>query len=245
MAGNTAAKETCLYGPWIKVRGKGIVRSNTTIDMLSEADDYNTDGLIETGGVYSTFFDSSTNYYASESPAPPDYNYSKFYSMTTSSKTTISTSGNLVASSGVYKIDGNYTITSGKIPGTYSTATFNQIVFVNGDMTISSNIKVANSSTALFIVKGNVKISKNVTETSIGIISDGTISTAYDLAEGDYCSTLTLKGIFTANKFLFTRTLQGTKNDQYPSEDITYEPKYAIKLVDYMGSNSIKWVSSD
>jgi hypothetical protein len=245
MAGNIAEKETCLYGPWIKVRGKGVVRSNTTIDMLSEAEDYNTDGLIETGGVYSSFFDSSTHYYAPEAQNPPDYNYDKFYAMTTSSKTTIATSGNLVSSSGVYKINGDYTITSGKIPSNYGSATFNQIVFVNGKLRISNNVKVANSSTALFIVKGNVEISKNTTEISVGIISDGTISTAYDLPEGEYCTTLTAKGIFIADKFLFTRTLQGTKNDQYPSEDITYEPKYTIKLADYMGLNAVKWISSD
>ncbi|MFH1899177.1 MAG: hypothetical protein ABIJ82_01740 [Patescibacteria group bacterium] len=245
MAGNTAEKDMCINGPWIKVRGKGIVRSDSTIDMLSEAEDYNTDGLIETSGMYSSFFDSSTHYHAAEAPAPPDYDYDKFSAITTSSKTTISTSGNLVSSSGVYKIDGNYTVTSGKIPGNYGSATFNQIVFVNGNLRISNNIKVANGSTALFIVKGDVEISKNVGEISVGIISNGTISTAYNITEGEFCSTLVMKGIFIANKFLFTRTLQGTKNDKYPSEDITYEPKYAIKLVDYMGLNAIKWLSSD
>lgn len=245
MAGNTAEKDMCINGPWIKVRGQGIVRSDSTIDMLSEAEDYNTDGLIETSGMYSSFFDSSTHYYAAEAPTPPDYDYDKFSAMTTSSKTTISTSGNLASSSGVYKIDGNYVVTSGKIPSNYGSATFNQIVFVDGDLRISNNIKVASGSTALFIVKGNVEISKNVDKISVGIISNGTISTAYDITEGEFCSTLVMKGIYIANKFLFTRTLQGTKNDKYPSEDITYEPKYAIKLVDYMGLNAIKWLSSD
>lgn len=245
MAGNTAEKDMCINGPWIKVRGKGIVRSDSTIDMLSETEDYNTDGLIETGGMYSSFFDSSTHYFAAEVSPPPNYDYDKFSAMTTSSKTTISTSGNLVSSSGVYKIDGNYTITSGKIPGNYDSATFNQIIFVNGNLRVSNNIKVANSSTALFIVKGNIEISKNVTEISVGIISDGTISTAYDITEGEFCTTLVMRGIFVANKFIFSRTLQGTKNEKYPSDDITYEPKYAIKLADYMGLNAIKWVSSD
>jgi hypothetical protein len=245
MAGNTSTKDMCINGPWIKVRGKGIVRSNTDIDMIAEATDDNTDGLIETGGVSTSFFTSTTDWNVSNSTSPTEYNYDKFSSLTTNSKTQISTSGNLVSSSGVYKIDGDYEITSGKIPSNYATATFNQIVFVNGRLRISNNVQVANGSTALFIVKGNVEIAKAVTTVRVGIVSDATFNTAYDIAEGEGVSALTMRGTFTANKFLFQRTLLGTQNQWNPSEDITYEPKYAIQLTNYIGTNAIKWVSSD
>jgi hypothetical protein len=245
MAGNVATKDMCINGPWIKLRGKGVARSNTDIDMIAEAADDNTDGLIETGGASTSFFTSSTNWNVPNSKSPTDYGYDKLSSLITDSKTQISTSGNLVASSGVYKIDGDYEITSGKIPGSYGTATFNQIVFVNGKLRITNNIQVANGSTALFIVKGGVEIAKAVTVVRIGIISDSTLNTAYDITEGEGVPALTMRGTFTANKFMFQRTLLGTQNEWNPSEDITYEPKYAIKLTDYIGTNAIRWISSD
>jgi len=245
MAGNNASKDICINGPWIKVRGKGIVGTSNIIDMVSEAVDYNTDGLIETGGDSSNFFDSSAHLHFRESPAPPDYNYDNLSALSTGSKITISTSGDLVSSSGVYKVDGNYEITSHKIPGNYDEASFNQIVFINGDLKISSDIKVASGSTALFIVKGKVEIQKNVTDMEIGLIADGRIYTAYNITEGEHSSTLILKGVFICNKFVFQRTLQGTQNEYYPSEDFTYEPKYVVKLGEYLGKNAVKWVYSD
>ncbi|MDC0449206.1 hypothetical protein OAL67_01205, partial [bacterium] len=56
LAGNSAAKDYCLNGPWIEVRGEGIVRANQNIDMLSEPEEDNTDGLIELGGNSVNFF---------------------------------------------------------------------------------------------------------------------------------------------------------------------------------------------
>lgn len=245
LAGNFSVKDMCINGPWIKVRGKGIVRANNDIDMISEAYEDNTDGLVETGGPSINFFNSSADLYINNSVNPPDYDYNKFFGMTTSSKTQISTSGNLVSSSGVYYINGDYTITSQRVPNNYSSATFNQIVFVNGRLRISSALQVGNSSTALFIVKGDVEISKSTTTVKAGIIADGTINTAYDITEGESSSALTMNGIFIADKIKFQRTLQGTHNEKYPSDEITYEPKYALKLNSYLGTNNVRWLSSE
>jgi len=245
MAGNSAMKDMCINGPWIKVRGGGTVRANQNIDMISEAYEDNTDGLIEVGGNSIDFFDSSKGLHITLTSAPPKYDYDKLFGITTSSKTQISTAGNLVPSSGIYYVNENYEITGSKTPSNYDTNTFNQIVFVNGNLRISDNIGVSNLSTALFIVKGNVEIDKSVTSLKIGLFSDGTIYTAYDIEEGEECKALIMKGVFTADKINFQRTLQGTQNEKNPSEDITYEPKYITKLSDYIGVNSIKWMYSD
>jgi len=245
MAGNSAMKDMCINGPWIKVRGGGTVRANQNIDMISEAYEDNTDGLIEVGGNSIDFFDSSKGLHITLTSAPPKYDYDKLFGITTSSKTQISTAGNLVPSSGIYYVNENYEITGSKTPSNYDTNTFNQIVFVNGNLRISDNIGVSNLSTALFIVKGNVEIDKSVTGLKIGLFSDGTIYTAYNIEEGEECKALIMKGVFTADKINFQRTLQGTQNEKNPSEDITYEPKYITKLSDYIGVNSIKWMYSD
>jgi len=245
MAGNFAIKDMCINGPWIKVRGRGIVRANNDVDMISEAYEDNTDGLVEAGGDSISFFDSSLDLYMTQSVAPPDYDYDKLFEIAPNTKTQISTSGNLISSSGVYYINGDYEITSGKIPGNYGSATFNQIVFVNGDLRISSTIQVANSSAALFIVKGDVEISKSVNTVKVGLFADGTIFTAYNITEGETSSALVLNGVFVADIIKFQRTLQGTHNERYPSDNITYEPKYVLKLRDYVGVNAVKWLSSE
>ena len=160
-------------------------------------------------------------------------------------KTQISTSGNLISSSGIYYINGNYEISGNKIPSNYSTSVFNQIVFVNGNLTISSNIAVSKQSTTLFIVKGNVNIDEDVTAVSVGLISDQTIDTAYNFSDKGKRNSIEIKGILIANKVAFKRSLQGTGNKKFPAEDITYEPKYVLKMSDYIGNNTVKWVYSD
>lgn len=248
MAGNIAIKDVCVNGPWIKVRGKGIVRANQNIDMVSEAPsgEVNTDGLIEVGGNNIDFFSSQEDLYTTNINPPPEYDYQKYFDTSKGTKTQISTTGNLIASSGIYYISGDYEIKSQKIPSNYNSATFNQVVFVNGNLKISNDIKIANSSTALFIVSGsNVDIDEKVENVNVGIFSDGAINTAYNLEEGKECKKLNLRGIFVADKINFQRTLQGTQNEKYSSEDIVYEPKYILKTADYISENAVKWLYSD
>ena len=245
MAGNIAIKDVCVNGPWIKVRGKGIVRANQNIDMVSEAPsgEVNTDGLIEVGGNNIDFFSSQEDLYTTNINPPPEYDYQKYFDTSKGTKTQISTTGNLIASSGIYYISGDYEIKSQKIPSNYNSATFNQVVFVNGNLKISNDIKIANSSTALFIVSGsNVDIDEKVENVNVGIFSDGAINTAYNLEEGKECKKLNLRGIFVADKINFQRTLQGTQNEKYSSEDIVYEPKYILKTADYISENAVKWL---
>ncbi len=243
LAGNSSTKDMCINGPWIKLRGKGVVRSNNIIDMLSEADGDNTDGLIETQGGIINFFSSSKDWKTRNSPAPINYDYDDYLDMVTG--TTAITNNTLRTTSGVYLINGNFVINNQSTPNNYDDNTFNQIVFINGDLTVERDIEVANASTALFIVKGNVKISKQVETLGIAIITDGSFNTAYNVSEDEASRTLKLNGIYHADTFIFQRTLQGTNNSDTPSEDFTYEPKYLIQLKDFFTKSSVEWKSSE
>ena len=241
MAGNFATKDFCINGPWVKFDGGGTVRANGGINMISEPEEDNTDGLVEIGNTLLSFFTSSTNWVVMNSIAPTAYDYDKLLQTVKPNPTDISA---LNTSSGVFRIDGNYEIRTGTVPNSYDSDTFTQIVFVNGDLRISRNVNVAQDSAALFIVKGNVEISKSVDTVGIAIFSDGDISSAYDLQEGEAADTLALNGMFSTNKFHFQRTLQGTNNTRYPSESFTYEAKYLTKLRDYLGVNSVRWLQT-
>lgn len=240
VAGNTATKDFCINGPWIKFRGEGIVRSNQNIDMISEPNVHNTDALIELGGNIIDFFTSSRNWIAKSIQAPKDYTFDSLLSQIGSTTPLID---DLIAADGVYYYNGDYEIDNQAIPNNYDDATFNQIVFINGDLLISNDIVIDPASTALFVVKGNVDISKQVRDAHIAIFTDGNFNTAYNLNEGEATNTIVFKGIYSANKFIFERTLQGTGNQNDPSDDFTFEPKYLIQLRDYFGENHIIWKS--
>ncbi len=140
-------------------------------------------------------------------------------------------------------MDSDLTVTNSSMPNNFSSATFNQIVFVNGNLTINADVVISDLSTLLFVVKGNVNIAKSAKEVNFGALVDGDISTAYNVNEGDLTATLVLKGLYLANKFNFQRTLQGTDNSTTPSEDFAFEPKYLIQLRDLYETSSVKWES--
>lgn len=242
MAGNETNKEYCINGPWIRVSGGGIVRANAGINMISEALDYNTDGLVEVGNYLISFFTSSRGWKVENYPAPTDYKYNKF-STNLKNKTNLGTT--LPTTDGVFIVNGNLTVDSSKIPSKYNEKIFNAVVFVNGTLTIDADIIINKSSTLLFIVKSDSKIKKDVADVHCGIFSDGNLFTAYDILEGDVAPTLILKGVYAANTIKLQRTLQGTNNANTPAEDITYEPKYITKIRSQLGINTIIWLSNN
>lgn len=240
VAGNIATKDFCINGPWIRFRGEGIVRSNQNVDMLAEADEDNTDGLIELGGNTVDFFTTSTNWMVINSMPPIDYSYDNYLSLV-GSPTTLT--DDLFTVDGAYLYDGDYEITNQKIPNNYDDATFDQVVFINGNLKISTGIEISPDSTALFIVNGDVEIDKQITVVGIAIFTDGNFYTAYNIGEGEGAKTLDLYGIYSANKFYFQRTLQGTNNEKYPSDSFVFEPKYIMQLRDFFGKQYIIWKS--
>ena len=244
MAGNSNYKDMCINGPWIRLTGKGIVRANNDIDMIAEAYGDNSDGMIEISRSTINFFSTASDLVTINTPPPPDYNYSKFFDLAPNEKTEI-TSGSLSTNSGTYISNGNYEILNNTTPNNYDSATFSQVVFIDGNLRISNNILTSSGSAALFIVSGDVEIAKKVDEVGIAIITDGGFYTAYDINEGEASKTLVLSGFYIANEFIFRRTLQGTQNDKDPAEDFIFEPKYITKLRDYVGINTVKWLSTE
>ena len=242
MAGNTSTKEFCINGPWIKLRGKGITRGENGIDMLSEADGDNSDGLIESGNNQVDFFTSSKDWEAKNSIGPEDVSYEYIFEYTGDKD---DLGDGLTASSGLFYKNGDLTISADDLPSNFVSENFNQIIFIDGDLTIETDIIKSNESTLLFIVSGDVKIDMNVLELNCGIITDQKVYTAYNLPEGDASEALTLKGFYIADRFYFQRTLQGVDNNDTPSEDFTYEPKYITNLEDYLGKSKVRWISSN
>ncbi len=238
MAGNTATKDFCINGPWIQIAGEGTVRSNHNIDMLSESNADNTDGLIEISGTNIDFFTSSQDWEVTNAPVIEGYDFADFWN-STGEKTNLTTE--LVSESGLYVLGDDFEIENNSIPNDYATATFNQIVFVEGNLTISSDIELADTSTALFIVVGDVHIDKSVENLEVAIFADGMFETAYNATEGSAISTLNLRGLFAGDTFAFQRTLQGTNNEDTPSESFVYEPKYLVQLKEYFSSSSVIW----
>lgn len=243
MAGNFTEKDFCINGPWIRVRGEGVVRANHDIDMLSEPEGDNTDGLIEVGGNGIDFFTSTVDWEITGSPIPNFKTYDDYWALT-SNQTEIA-NGRLVSADGTYFVNGNFEIDNQAKPNDYDNSTFNQVVFINGDLTISADIQTDATAAALFIVKGNVDIAKIANIVQIGIFSDGVIDTAYDISEGQSTQTLELNGLYSADQFVLSRTLQGTNNDDNPSEDIIYEPKFLIQLKDFFGKHTVTWRSAE
>jgi len=240
VAGNVASKDFCINGPWIKFRGEGIVRGNNYIDMLAESDEHNTDSVIELSGQIVNFFTSSRNWVVRQSTPPTD---STFNSLLTSAGSYTVLTGALQTGSDVYFVAGDYEIRNTTVPGNYDNNIFNQVVFIDGDLLISDDITINDSSTALFVVSGKVEIDKKVEDVGVAIITDQELFTAYDINEGEATKTLNFNGFYIAEKFNFQRTLQGTGNKNDPASNFIYEPKYTMQLRDYFGKNNIIWRS--
>jgi hypothetical protein len=232
VAGNQSTKEYCINGPWIKTSNGGKVKSNYGINMTSEAPDYNSDSTIESGTNLIEFFSTSTEYKAKETTKLANNTYDKFWDKT-QNKTEIS---NLGTNNGVYYVTGNMTIDT--TPGNFNTQNFNQIIFVNGKLTINTDIEISNASTLLFIVKGNIEIGKNVQNIHSALFSDQNIYTAYDANPLETTVPLELKGSFSANKFYLQRSLP---INTVPTEHFIYEPKYLINMKNYIKEPQIEW----
>ena len=243
MAGNTRTKDLCINGPWIKVRGGGIVRADYNIDMVSEAPEDNADGLIEVGNLFIDFFSTSTNWEIDSAVPPSTLTYQDLYDTIIGTRVDISSNTELPTVSGVYEFGGDLVLNNQFIPNTYDNATFDQVIFVDGTLTIAANISIDTTSAVLFVVKNNVFIDENVTEVHAGVIADANFETAYNLAEGKSTQALSLFGFFVAEDIKLQRTLQGTNNETNPSESFFYEPKYVIQMKDFFSNNDVIWES--
>lgn len=237
LAGNESKKAFCINGPWIKARGNGIVRANNNIDMLAEGVDDNTDGLIISGGSNIDFFSSSKNWKIFQNLSMEEPDTQKMISNLSVPTQQITTMP-LPNTTGAYTYLSDLTLNAQDIPDSLADDQV-IVVFVNGTLTINSDIDFNSKGSYLFGVKGNVYISKDVSKIEAGIVTNNDIHTAYDVEEGDATPSLELYGIFTAENFNFQRTLQGTNNTITPSEIFYYEPKFLIHYEDFFLKSSV------
>lgn len=242
VAGNSSTKDFCINGPWISFVGGGFVGTNANIDMVSEAPDDNTDSLIESGGNSVSFFSSSEGWKVVNSSQKTNKSYDELLALV-GTTTSISV---IPASSGVYKVNGDFTFKNTTMASQYyGGSPFNQIIFVDGDATIEVDIRTADATTALYIVNGDVFIDEDVDRLEVAIIASGTIHTAYNAELNKPIGPLSAIGIYIANSFSFQRTLQGLGNTTTASERIRYEPKYLIQLKPYFKNNKVRWKDVD
>lgn len=235
VAGNQSIKEYYINGAWIQTRGGGKTRANYGINMIAEAPENNSDGIIESGNHLVEFYSTQNNYTAKNTTKPPStMTYNEFWNKTSNQAEITDLSTN----SGIYFINSDFNITS--LPSGFDSQEFNQVVFINGDLTIDTDIDIQNNSTISFIIKGDVKIGKNVEKVESSIIAEGDFYTAYDIADGETTQPLNLVGSFIAQQFYLQRNLL---DNTMPSEHFTYNPKYITSMREYLGETQIEWIN--
>lgn len=133
------------------------------------------------------------------------------------------------------------------------------VVFVGGNLNINNNYTYGGTDTTVapligtvFVVKGNVNISQNVTRIDAVIISEDTICTAYS---GTACldgqtitPQLTINGslisLTESAPIKFRRKLGETgalKDSTDPAEKINHQVKYLVILRDLLSDTYQKW----
>lgn len=141
-----------------------------------------------------------------------------------------------------------YYITGDLIINSNITVNETGIIFVGGNLTITTNLTHTGSNAGLvFIVKGDVVISPLVTRIDAVIMSSGRI---YDAGSGCShslpvsASQLVINGSLISldnnNKIEFCRSL-GANNTTTPAEKINQQPKYLVILRDLYSDTLQKW----
>ncbi len=224
MAGLESVKEYALNSPWIKTSG-GDVHANGEINMMTTGADPSASFIVSSTQFPITNFSSNKGWLVTPYSQifRPDYNtwFGQLHPAQTLPGGKLPQSNGI----GVYLVDSPiFPITSTTKPS--ATAKFTAIVFVNGDLYVDTSFSLNPSSSLIFVVKGDVKVSSGV-ESMAGIyLADGKINTSYDKIGKD---SLTVDGsLITGDGFDFSRSLGRTENMINPAEIIRFNPYYLI-----------------
>jgi len=115
------------------------------------------------------------------------------------------------------------------------------VVLVEGDLKINEKIRVADDSFLAFIVKGNIEINGNVTETGINPALEGIYFADGTIATGVSDKILVAKGIFVAQKgFSLQRDLGGA-NENTPAETFVFDPGLLVKMPNALKKSLMDW----
>lgn len=130
------------------------------------------------------------------------------------------------------------TINAGSLSG-------NSVWFIDGNLTVSTNLALASGDTATFIVAGNITINTSTTRADGIYIAGGTFADVTDAATlaGPQ---LVINGAVYANSANMARVLGGScgaicNNATDPAERLILDLKYLVGLNSVLGSPSISW----
>ena len=236
-AGNDSTKEICLNGPWVKSID-GDVASLSSIDMLSAGAEDNTNAMVISSKSLSNF-SSSRNWLIS-------YYQNKFdggmysYDFLIGEFPPSSTIDKLPTENGVFKTAKTLQINYFAIPQNYASRQFSNVLFVNGDLIVLRDVNMKDTSGTIFVVKGDVLVSRWVSFLDGFFIVGGTFNTSYN--GGIVDNSLKIFGGVLANKVDLNRSFSTFKiASEEPSEEFIYDPKYLIEFTSLFGNASIKW----
>ena len=183
---------------------------------------------------------SLDNYTGSLIPAGGVYNYfaERFLADAQSSGTaTCSIGGG--AQNGFFYCNGDANFSSGSAP------TGNAVWFIEGNLTVSSNLAFGANDSATFIVRGDIIIETDV-ERADGIYIAGRVFSNTTNSVDNLGPQLTIQGAVYGRTVTLPRKLGGNcgstcNNATDPVERIIFDPKYLVGLNDVLGSASIAW----
>lgn len=156
-------------------------------------------------------------------------------------------------SSGIFKSSTSVTISSPVAFGS-SCNDRNVVYFIQGDLTINSNITdTSTTGTLTFVVSGNVTVASAVTRAD-GVYAFGGFFNDNPSSNATQALTVNgaLLGLAGASPSSNTGTFSngsviglgrdlGTNNSTTPAEVIVYQPKYLARVASFLGSSTFTW----
>ncbi len=228
LAGNTSDKRICLDGPWIQTQNADVF-SVSNISMNADGAQPNATYVVGTGGQTISGFTSANNLYLRNYPGASNISVIDYASLNAKYGSTAMNlpSGKLPTTTGVYKVNGDLTISSTLLPANYATTpNFATIILVPGTVTINTNITTMASSTLVIVAGGAINIDQAVANLSGVYVSSGQFDTSYNANSNVQ---LQVKGMVLSEAgFTFARNLGNATNATTPAEIFTYQPQYLL-----------------
>jgi hypothetical protein len=227
IAGNVSEQKVCIFGAWTQTVG-GDIFSVGPIAMQSGATQTSATDIVGSGGTI-TNFNSSNNWYTpnyATNTTLDDIDYTHFYPKVSAQAQQLP-GGRIPGISGYYHYNGNLTISSTVLSGVASNIqNVAVILFVNGDVTINTNINLHPSTVLMIVALGDITFDKSVTSVSGIFVSDGEIDTAYN---GNTTPQITVNGMmYSLNGITLSRSLTNQDNNTMPAEKLKYMPSYLL-----------------
>jgi hypothetical protein len=142
-------------------------------------------------------------------------------------------------------------LTDATAGGDLSATTGNWVVFVDGNLTVNSNLIINSNSTLIFVVRGSITVNTSVTRADGVYIAGGTFSD-YDVGAGKSRSTspyqLVINGAVYANTFDLGSFLSNQPacdptctNSKTAADVINFQPRYLVAITQMIGSPAVSW----